>query len=52
MRLYEVETSRANKRTKKRNTNTKTDFERNVSKLNSKRRSLDAEKAVKPVKPS
>lgn len=52
MRLYEVETNRTNKRTKKRDANPKTDFEQNVSKLNTKRRSLDAEKTVKPVKPS
>ena len=52
MRLYEVETNRTNERTKKRTANIKTDFERNVSKLNTKRRSLDAEKAVKPIKPS
>ena len=52
MRLYEVETNRTNIRKIKRTANTKTDFERNASKLNTKRRSLDAEKAVKPVKPS
>ena len=52
MRLYEVETNRTNKRTKKHTANTKTDFEQNVSKLNTKRRSLDAEKTVKPIKPS
>jgi hypothetical protein len=52
MRLYEVETSRTNKRTKKRSANIKTGFERNVSKLNTKRRKLDAEKPIKAVKPS
>jgi hypothetical protein len=52
MRLYEVETNRTNKGTNKPTANTKTDFEQNVSKLNAKRRSLDAEKAVKPLKPS
>jgi len=52
MRLYEVEQTRTSKRAKKRTVNTKTDFEQNVSKLNTKRHSLDAEKPVKPVKPS
>ena len=52
MRLYEVETNRTNKRTNKRTANTKTDFERNVSKLNTKRRKLDSEKPIKAVKPS
>ena len=49
MRLYEVETNRTNKRTKKRTANTKTDFEQNVSKLNTKHHNVDAEKPIKPV---
>jgi hypothetical protein len=52
MRLYELKTNRTNKRTKKRTADTQTDFERNVSKLNAKRRKLDAEKPIKTVKPS
>ena len=51
MRLYEVERGQG-QRTKKAQADKRTDFEKNVSKLNTKRRSLDAEKTVKPVKPS
>lgn len=55
MRIWEVEAAAANRtnRTNRKNTrNAGTDFERNVRKLKSKRRSVDAEKPLKPVKPS
>jgi hypothetical protein len=52
MRLCEIEANRTNKHTNKHKVNTKTDFEQNVSKLKTKQQSLDAEKPVKPVKPS
>ena len=51
MRVYEVERG-LRQRTKKPQTDKRTDFEKNVSKLNTKRHNVDAEKAVKPLKPS
>ena len=52
MRIREVERAVANRTNRKRTRDTGTDFEQNVRKLKSKRRSMDAEKPVKPVKPS
>jgi hypothetical protein len=52
MRLCELEANRKSKPTNKLKVNTKTDFEQNVSKQKTKQRSLDAERPVKPVKPS
>lgn len=52
MRIWEVDGTAANRTNRKNTQQTGTDFERNVRKLKSKRRSVDAEKPVKPVKPS
>lgn len=51
MRLYEVERGQG-QRTKKAQADKRTDFEKNVSKLNTKRHNVDAEKPIKPLKPS
>ena len=51
MRVYEVELGQK-KETNKPQPHKRTEFEQNVSTLNTKRRSLDAEKPIKPIKPS
>lgn len=49
MRIYEV-TGRKKKKSKRTAADTKTDWEKNLTKLRSKERELDPQSPVKPVK--
>lgn len=49
MRIYEV-TGRKRKKSKRIEADAKTDWEKNLTKLRSKERALDANSPIKPVK--
>jgi hypothetical protein len=55
LRIWEIESRPSNKKPpkpRKRKADQKTDWEKNLTKLRSKERALDAQSPVKPVKTS